>query len=63
MILRSNEVPNTFSKWEVNKPVAEEAAGVNASKLRPIELIIGFVFNTAKLKINPLIGMNYEIKH
>jgi hypothetical protein len=37
-------VPSTFSKCAVNKPFVEVAAGDNDSKLRPIELIIGYNF-------------------
>jgi hypothetical protein len=44
MILRSKEVPKTFSKCAVNKPVVVDALGVKLSRLRAIEWIIGFVF-------------------
>jgi hypothetical protein len=44
MIFKSSDVPSTFSKCAVNKPFVEVAAGDNDSKLRPIELIIGYNF-------------------
>ena len=44
MIFKSSDVPSTFSKCAVNKPFVEDAAADNDSKLRPIELIIGYNF-------------------
>jgi hypothetical protein len=44
MIFKSRDVPSTLSKCAVNKPLLEDAAGDNDNKLRPIELIIGYIF-------------------
>jgi hypothetical protein len=44
MIFKSSEVPNTLSKWELNKPL-EDAEGERLKRLKAIELIIGLLFS------------------